>query len=93
MDRSNIESSDLAILARVFVPDVPSLSPVVARALLTLKFDAADLFQMGELAAKARAGTLTSDEESLSGAYERVGSFLALLKSKARRSLQQHSQF
>jgi len=42
---------------------------------------------MDVLAAKARAGTLTSDEQREVEAYSRVSSLLGVLKSKARRAL------
>jgi hypothetical protein len=42
---------------------------------------------MTDLAAKARQGTLTSDEQAEAEGYERVSSFLGLVKSKARCSL------
>ena len=37
--------------------------------------------------AKAKAGTLTADEQVEIDNYERVGHMLSLMKSKARRSL------
>ena len=92
MRSSILDQAEGAILTRVIAPNDPTLSPIVARALLELKFGDADLQKMGELAGKARAGTLTSDEQILLDGYERVSSFLGLLKSKARRSLQQPQQ-
>jgi hypothetical protein len=41
---------------------------------------------MSELAAKARLGTLDEDDAAAIDSYERVSSFLGLVKSKARRS-------
>jgi hypothetical protein len=48
-----------------------------------------DRARMEALAEKARAGTLTTEEQVELDAYERVGHFLSLLKSKARISLSQ----
>ena len=42
---------------------------------------------MRELSAKAREGTRTLDEQAAITNYERVGHFLNILQSKARRSL------
>jgi len=42
---------------------------------------------MDVLAEKARQGTLTPDEQIEIDRYERIGNFLSLLKSPARRSL------
>ncbi len=46
---------------------------------------------MADLAAKARAGSLSDEEIIEAEEYEQVSSFLGLVKSKARRSLQNHS--
>ena len=67
----------------------------VARALLRLEFDKSDQQRMRELAAKAREAreaTLTPDEENSIDNYERVGSPLAVLKSKARKTLNRSSR-
>ena len=42
---------------------------------------------MHDLAAKARAGKLTADEQAEVEAYSRISSLLGILKSKARRTL------
>jgi len=88
MSTSTIESADSAILARVIRPDAPTLPSAVASELLKWGFGEEDQQRMAELAAKAREGTLTAEEQALTESYERVSSFLGLLKSKARRSLQ-----
>jgi hypothetical protein len=46
---------------------------------------------MHSLAAKARAGTLTDDEQAQIEAYSRISSLLGILKSKARRALKRRS--
>jgi hypothetical protein len=46
------------------VPEKPSLSPAAAEGLLALGFDQADKDGMHELAAKARAGAFTSQEQA-----------------------------
>lgn len=89
MSTSTIDES--AILARVIGPNVPNLPPGVAAELLKWGFDDSDKQRMSELAAKARQGTLTSEEQAETESFERVSSFLGLVKSKARRSLQAQS--
>ena len=42
---------------------------------------------MRQLSAKARAGTLTAEEDVEAGKYELVGHLLNIMQSKARRSL------
>jgi hypothetical protein len=83
-----IENAESTILARVIAPDEPTLPAAVASELLKWGFPEADKQRMSELAAKARQGTLTAEEQAQTEGYERVSSFLGLVKSKARRSLQ-----
>ena len=80
-------NSEAAILKRLIEPDRDDLPPETARYLLTISFIAADHDRMEALAAKAREGSLTVDEQSELENYEHVGHLVALLKSKARRSL------
>jgi hypothetical protein len=87
MDTSTIEYPEAEILARVIAPDEPNLSPAVAKEILKWDFTKSDKQRMSELAAKARQGTLTPDEAAETDSFERVSSFLGLVKSKARRSL------
>lgn len=81
IDYANAES---AILARVIAPDAAKLSAGVAEELLQWRFPDVDQQRMSELAGKARAGTLSADEQVEIAAYERISSFLGLVKSKAR---------
>lgn len=62
-------------------------SPMAAQALLKLQFPEGDRRRMRALAAKARAGTLTPDEELETDTYERLGCLLDIVHSKARRVL------
>ena len=80
-------SFEAAILARVIVPEQPSLSAEAARSLLTLGFGEEDLLKMADLAEKARRGTLSLEESREIEGFERVGSLIGLLQSKARQSL------
>ena len=75
-----------SILARVMANG--TLSPSVAHELLKWGFTQSDQDRMKELAAKARSGSLNAEERVEVDEYEWVSSFLGILKSKARRSLQ-----
>jgi hypothetical protein len=76
-----------AIWSRVIQPDEADFTPEVAKAFLRLSFSAADRKRMHELAEKARDGALTPAERDEVANYERVGSFLSLVKAKARARL------
>ena len=77
---------------RILHPDRGALSPKVARAILALSFPESDIIRMNELSAKARAGKLTSQEHAEMDNFERVGSILSTLKSKARQALKRRSR-
>lgn len=79
------------ILSRVIAPDDAALSLEGARAFLAMKFSDEDCGRMRELAEKARRGELTSEDEAWTQAYERIGSLLGLLQSKARMTIRQHA--
>jgi hypothetical protein len=87
MQHTHSDTSELAILSRVLRPEQPAFSPAAAHDILALDFSAEDKDRMQELAAKARAGTLTAAEEAEITNYERIGHLLNILQSKARRSL------
>lgn len=79
-------TTEAAIWTRVIHPD-GELSPQTARAVLKLEFDDHDQERAHELALKAQEGTLTPEEQYEIDNYERVGTLLAILKSKARKVL------
>jgi hypothetical protein len=83
------EGSAVGIWKRAIEPAAGTLPPAEARALLHLKLAEADLDRADALAAKARAGELTQEEERELDNYLTIGSVLEFLKSKARRSLRQ----
>ncbi len=56
-----------------------------ASCILRLEFTPDDKARMRALAAKARAGSLSNEEEEAIRSYEMVGNLLALMKSMARR--------
>lgn len=81
------DHSAVAIWKRAIEPEEGGLAATVARALLRLKLSAQDVERADELAAKARAGRLTTAEERELDDCLAVGSALEFLKSKARMSL------
>ena len=87
MPLTTAETSEMAILRRIVDPEQPFFSAEAARAILRLDFNADDRTRMNQLAAKNRAGKLTSTEEQELDSYIRVGQMLGILQSKARRSL------
>jgi hypothetical protein len=83
------ENNEAGILKRLIRPSEPTLTARIAKAVLSLEFDASDRQRMHELALKAQAGTLTAREQREIEIYRRLGLFVSLLKSKARRSLKE----
>jgi len=78
--------SEADILRRALDPLNADLS---AESLSRVEFAPDDQQQMTQLAAKARAGTLSDDERELLHHYEVVNDLLGILRSKARISLTQ----
>ncbi len=91
MQQTELPYHEAAILTRIAGPDVPGLSAAAAKGILTLSFSPADKDRMHTLTAKARAGTLTSDEQAEVEAYSRIGSLLGIIKSRARRALKRRT--
>lgn len=87
MHDATLENPETAILTRVIESRAPVLCSAVAEEFLAWGFSETDRQRMAELAAKARAGVLTPAEEDEAEGYERVSSFLGIVKSTARRSL------
>jgi hypothetical protein len=79
--------NDLAILSRIIRPGHNDFSVTAARAILKLDFDDEDRKRMHELSLKAQEGALNAEEEAEIEGYERAGTLLDLLHSKARRAL------
>ena len=84
-------NTETAILSRLIEPDRSGLTEEAARYLLTLEFKEFDRRRADELAGKAREGTLSAAEEREIENYRHVGHLLALLRSKARISLQRET--
>jgi hypothetical protein len=82
--------TEAEVWLHILHPD-QELPPQVARAILGLSFPKDAVIRMHELSAKARAGTLTPEEDSVMDNFERAGSILSTLKSKARQVLKRSS--
>ena len=80
-------TTEADVLSRIIAADQAGLSPDAARSLLALEFPEGDAQRMHELAEKNQRGELSDTEREDMQVYMRVGTFLSLLKSKARQSL------
>jgi hypothetical protein len=80
-------TSEIAIFARLLKADDGHMRRDLARYLLSLGFDEEDQRRMRDLAERNQAGGLSSDEQEELRSYVKAGHLLALLHSKARRSL------
>jgi hypothetical protein len=76
-----------ATLDRLVTPLSECLTPESARRLLSLKADRILQARVEYLADRRNQGLLTSDEEAEYGNYVSFGTFVAILKSKARQLL------
>jgi hypothetical protein len=89
MQTPHRKAPESAIWGRLLAPASTILSPEVARAILKIDFPESDKDRMHEPAEKARKGTLTQQEQDEIDSYGRIGSFLSILKSKARVALRE----
>lgn len=80
-------SSELAIFGRLIKAEDGDLSRELARYVLSLGFGEEDQARMRELAEKNQAGALSTEEQDELRNYIKAGHLLALLHSKARKSL------
>jgi hypothetical protein len=78
---------EIAIFARLLKADDGNLSRGLARYILTLGFGDDDQARMGDLAERNQDDELSADERDELESYVKAGHLLALLHSKARRSL------
>ena len=76
------------IVKRLIGMESHELSPEAARSLLQLDFPESDHARVAELSAKAQTGELEVDERDELDEYIRVADMLAVIQSRARRSLQ-----
>jgi hypothetical protein len=81
------QNTEAGILARLIRTRQDDLPRDAANYLLSLRFDDSDLSRMNELSERARAGTLAAADEAELDSYIHVSNLLAVMQSKARRSL------
>jgi hypothetical protein len=79
--------NDVTILARFLSKDSDHLPKSLARYILDLTINDRDKARMHELAVRNQADELTPAEKDELHAFGRAGDLLAILKSKARRTL------
>ena len=84
---SSVETTEAAILNRVFRPVAGGWSPAAAEAIMALQFDPADCERMLTLLEKATSDEASPDERIELDHYRHVGKMLELMKSRARLSL------
>ncbi len=87
MDTTTNSLIDADILTTVIASGQPDLEPAAAKSFLKLGFTANQKDRMHELAEKNNQGMLVEKERAELESYLRVGSFLNLMKAKARNSL------
>jgi hypothetical protein len=87
MRNAGNRTSEIAIFGRLIRADDGDLTRKLARYILTLGFDEKDQARMRELAERNQEGALSEEEREELHNYVRVGHLLALLHSKARKSL------
>jgi|SRR5262245_24461862 len=87
MQSTRAANTESEIWGRLLAPAGSKLSSEAARAILKIDFPRADKDRMHKLAAKARMGTLTPEEQAAIDAYGRIGSFISIMNSKARVAL------
>jgi hypothetical protein len=87
MQQTHIPTTDAAIIGRLGKPDNSDFSPAAAREILSIQLGSEDQKRMRKLSRKAQEGTLTPVEESEVESYRRIGYWLGVLWSKARKSL------
>jgi hypothetical protein len=80
-------TTEAAIFGRVIEADDGDLAPELAHYILALGFRPADKSRMHELAVRNQNGGLTPAEKDELHKYVNVGHLLAVLQSKARKSL------
>ncbi len=80
-------TSEIAIFGRLIKPDKTDLSRELAQYILTLGFGKKDQNRMSALAQRNQDGSLSSDDKAELDHFVKAGHLLALLHSKARRTL------
>jgi len=80
-------NTQASILDRALGHDPSGITPDAAQFFLSIELDADDERRVNELAEKARAGSLSSEELVEVDEYRRVGRIIEMLKLRARIAL------
>lgn len=80
-------TSELAIFGRLFKAEQGDFPRELARYVLSLGFSEEDQERMRQLAERNQEGALSEEEREELQSYVKAGHLLALLHSKARKSL------
>ena len=81
--------ADAPVLERILDPVSRCLTPEVAKAVVNVRVDAETQALLDSLAEKSTAGLLTPAEQEEYSTFVAALDFLAILQSKARRTLKQ----
>lgn len=92
MSVSVAKKTQARIWARIIDPEHGDLTPSAARFMLNLDLRPSDRRRVTVLNSKANEGSLTDAERTELEEYIRVGDLLAILQSKARRSLKKNGR-
>ena len=84
--------TDATILRRLFQTDHPVFTRAATEAFASFELPDREKARLRDLAAKARAGTLSAAEHQEVEAYGRVGSFLSILRAQARKLLAENKR-
>ena len=84
--------TETTIWRHILQPGKADMAPDLARYLLQMDFRGSDLKRMARLSKKAESGKLTGRDRLELEEYIRVADTLALMQSKARRSLRRRGQ-
>jgi hypothetical protein len=87
MSSARATESEVTILARILSNESGQLPKDVARYILRLRFSDRDKVKMHDLASRDQQGLLTVAEKKELLAFGKAGDLLAILKSKARKTL------
>lgn len=92
MTTDTLTNTQGTIWRRIIEPDQGDLSPEAAAFILKLDFNTTDQRRLAELNEKANEAALSECERAELEEFIQVGDVLAIMQSKARRSLKRHGK-
>jgi hypothetical protein len=84
MSNTSDTVTEADVLDQLVTAEQPGFSTEAARAILSLRFGAAAISRMNELAERNRQGTLSAADRAELEQYLHVGHFLNVMQAKAR---------